>query len=260
MLTSMCGRSASDVWASGHGATLLHWDGTRWTSVPTGIVAGTRWDLYDVWCGPGGSVWVVGFGGIVRLQGGVATNLTPAGDDVYWWYSVGGTAEDDVWIGGRYDTILHWNGSELVQVRRAPSAARDSSVYDIVARARNDVWFATSRTTFHYDGATITEQPLIPTFEGPQHLWWAPGDDLLASNYDGIYRWSEQAPASWQKVSAPFTRGQNTTIGVNMFGLSSRDLWWTDGAGSLLSHWDGTSWFYLLDAELVELRVRRADR
>src|SRR5262245_21330017 len=47
-ITSMCGFSASDVWAVGSGGTLLHWDGTRWSLVPTG----TSVDLRDVWCSP----------------------------------------------------------------------------------------------------------------------------------------------------------------------------------------------------------------
>jgi hypothetical protein len=237
-LTSMCGRSASDVWAVGYGATVLHWDGTQWSMVPTPIVAGTGGDLKDVWCSPGGSVWVVGNYAIARIQNGVATDMTPASPDSY--ESVAGTAEDDVWIGGFEDSALHWNGSQLVELHRATSnpPTGGSMLWDIVALARNDVWFGGEYSTYHYDGSTFTEVPL----SGQKRFWWASGDDLLAAVFDvGLYRWSDQAPASWQLVAAPFDR-PSAGDGY-MFGPSSHDLWWGERSGGL-SHWDGTAWYY----------------
>ena len=106
-ISSMCGRSLSDVSAVGSGATVLHWDGTRWSDIPTGLVVGTSPGLYDVWCSPGESVWAVGEGAVLRLRNGVVTNLTPPGTDIFRFLSVGGTAEDDVWIGASEEIALH---------------------------------------------------------------------------------------------------------------------------------------------------------
>ena len=93
-LASMCGRSASDVWAAGDGGTLLHWDGTSWSRIATGTTA----DLADIWCAPGGEVWTVGQEKVLRLSGGVVSNLAPpptAADTLYYW-SVTGTPEGEI--------------------------------------------------------------------------------------------------------------------------------------------------------------------
>ena len=207
---------------------------------------GTSHDLYDVWCSPGGSVWAVGEEAVIRVRNGVVTNLTPPITDIYRFLSVGGTAEDDVWIGASLEAAYHWDGARLTERYRGnPSQTVNSGIYDVLARARNDVWFAGTYTTHHYDGTTIKEEPLTPTMIGPSHFWWVPGDDLLADDDDGIYRWSEQARI-WEK--APFTL-RGGTGGAFMFGLSSRDLWWLDFTGSPLIHWDGTAWFSFPQAQ-----------
>ena len=43
-----------------------------------------------------------------------------------------------------------------------PSQTVNSGIYDVLARARNDVWFAGTYTTHHYDGTTIEEEPPRP--------------------------------------------------------------------------------------------------
>ena len=238
-IRSMCGRSPSDVWAVGLGATVLHWDGTLWSIVPTGLVAGTSHDLIDVWCSPGGSVWAVGDEAVLRLRNGTVTNVAPAGSDIWRFMSVGGTAEDDVWIGAMREIAYHWDGARLTQMF---SGDASGGIYDVLARARNDVWFAGSKTTYHHDGLTIREEPLTPTVAGPWHFWWAPGDDLLADDYDAIYRWAEPARV-WEMLPKPFSLQAGNSGGF-MFGLSSRDLWWLFYSGSSLIHWDGTAWYF----------------
>ena len=67
--------------------------------------------------------------------------------------SVGGTAEDDVWIGAEPGIAYRWDGARLTQMF---SGDASGGIYDVLARARDDVWFAGSLTTYHYDGLDDT--------------------------------------------------------------------------------------------------------
>ena len=63
---------------------------------------------------------------------------------------------------------------------------------DIVARARDDIWFASLLRTYRYNGSTFSPQELTPTAGvGPAFLWRA-GQDLLASEQSSVYRWSSR--------------------------------------------------------------------
>jgi hypothetical protein len=239
-ISSMCGRSPSDVWLAGGGGTLMHWDGTAWSLVPTG----TSYDLKDVWCSPGGSIWVVGDWSVLRLSNGVVTNLTPPGTDTVYFDAVSGTTENDVWIGARFDTALHWDGTKLTQMHRSSLNPLDGNTYfyDVLARARNDVWFASATTTYHYDGANFTEEPLVGydiRSIGPKHLWWVAGDSLLESTDQGVFTWSDQTSGPWQKVS---TQLKNSGGAFTLVGPSSQDLWTIPDPFGELLHWDGTTW------------------
>ena len=52
---------ASDVWAVGQAGTILHWDGSAWTSVPSGTTNG----LLGVWGSGASDVWAVGERGAI---------------------------------------------------------------------------------------------------------------------------------------------------------------------------------------------------
>ena len=56
------GTSASDVWAVGYNGTILHYNGTNWSSVSSGATE----PLYGVWGSSASDVWVVGLTGILH--------------------------------------------------------------------------------------------------------------------------------------------------------------------------------------------------
>jgi hypothetical protein len=236
---SICGRSPSDVWLAGNAGTILHWDGATWAVIPTG----TTHDLKSVWCSPGGSIWAVGDWAVLRLRNGAVTDLTPPGTDTVYFDAVSGTGENDVWIGARFDTALHWDGSKLTQMHRSSLNPLDGNTYffSVLARAPNDVWFASASTTYRYDGTTFTEQPLTG-FDtrslGPKHLWWASGDSLLDSTDQGVFVWSDPS-GPWQKIT---TELKNPGGSFTLVGPSSQDLWTIPDPFGEALHWDGTVW------------------
>ncbi|MBK6535930.1 MAG: hypothetical protein IPF99_42285 [Deltaproteobacteria bacterium] len=58
-LYGVWGAAPNDVWAVGEGGTILHWDGARWSSIPSNTTATLR----SVWGASAGDVWAVGDNG-----------------------------------------------------------------------------------------------------------------------------------------------------------------------------------------------------
>jgi len=70
-LRAVWGTSANDVWAVGDAACVLHWDGTHWSRIAVGGIEGDhrRPNLYTVWTGTPGKVWIGGDGVLLTLGG-----------------------------------------------------------------------------------------------------------------------------------------------------------------------------------------------
>ncbi len=120
-LWGVWGAASNDVWAVGGTAraaggvpTLIHFDGSAWSSVtvpaltPTSVHA-----LFKVWGSSATDVYVVGdSGAVVHYDGSTWEEvLVGAEDDLV---AVWGTGPDDVtMVGGRSNGIAaHWNGTE----------------------------------------------------------------------------------------------------------------------------------------------------
>lgn len=69
---TLWGFSASDVWAAGATGTLVHWDGSVWTPVPTT----SSLYIYGLWGASPNDLWGVGNGGYQLHWNGTAINRT----------------------------------------------------------------------------------------------------------------------------------------------------------------------------------------
>jgi hypothetical protein len=109
--------SASNAWAVGNtGATsegtgqqtlIDHWNGKRWTQVPSPNLPGTSNSLSGVTVLGPLNAWAVGFT----------------------------TASSGLWK----SLILHWNGRHW-QVQPSPNPTGDTDLWDVAAAARRDAW------------------------------------------------------------------------------------------------------------------------
>ena len=117
MLTGLAASGPSDIWAIGqvddwstgvHAPLILHWDGARWSIVPTGDL-GPRAKLYAVAAAGPGDAWVVGESAngagstplIAHWDGRTWTRRTDAGDRGYLTGVVAISADDAWAVGAR---------------------------------------------------------------------------------------------------------------------------------------------------------------
>ncbi|HVD61074.1 MAG TPA: hypothetical protein VNC11_09415 [Gemmatimonadaceae bacterium] len=207
LLKAVWGSSASDVWAVGDAQTIMHFNGTGWSSmpVPDDIPSYASESLNGVWGSSPTDVWAVGglgapvVGSIARIFhfSGTAWSAVPldAGVDFYDLNSVWGSSASDVWAVGRAGRILHYDG---------------------------DHW------------------SIVPsgTTETLLSVWGSSGSDVWAAGWAGtILHFNGQV---WSKV----TSGTTSTLRA-VSGGGASDVWIvgskSDGSGETL-HYNGTGW------------------
>lgn len=133
-LLGVHGTSERDVWMvgadDGQGPLLLHYDGSSWQRLATGV----RGDLWWVNATPDGPVYFAGASGLLlRYQSGVLERIhTPAlGKDVL--YGVWAAGANDLYAvgtsAGRNGFVWHYDGTEFLPVS-LPSALPEDENHD----------------------------------------------------------------------------------------------------------------------------------
>ncbi|MDF2692626.1 MAG: Type fimbrial biosis protein PilY1 [Labilithrix sp.] len=101
---AVSGTSADDVWAVGAGATVRHWQGSRWEIV----TVPTRASLRSVWTSAPDDVWIAGEGGTLLHYDGARWEeiAVPDGARDRDLRAVWGSSKTDVWVAGE-KVLLH---------------------------------------------------------------------------------------------------------------------------------------------------------
>jgi hypothetical protein len=165
-LWSVSAVSPTDIWAVGEtnnssgGATTLveHWNGTRWSVVPSPSPSPTYSLLHSVAAIAANDVWAAGnayddatdeFRTLIEHWNGTRWSVVPSpsmADDDYV-RSVYARASNDVWLVGvaldpapsyaEHPLVEHWNGSKW-SIVSTPQG--ETSLYDVVALSATDAW------------------------------------------------------------------------------------------------------------------------
>ena len=263
------GSGPNDVWIGGTRGTLLHWDGSAWTNVPSG----TTNTLRAIWGSGPSDVWAVGDSGTALHWDGAAWSAaavpTVAGAD-------GPSDLSSVWVDGPTDAwavgiasqypygvpaLLHWDGQSWTN--QAPpaglAALSEASLKSIWGSGPNDVWVVAtfsggndSDDIFHYDGTSWSTAASIPANYGLVSLWGSGADDVWATG-DGItLHWDG---TSWTAVTLPSPLTYVTFDAISCSGAS--DVWMvgrSTGYGNV-AHFDGSTWSMIASGSTANLNA-----
>jgi hypothetical protein len=249
----------SDVWVFGvFFGLILHWDGARWTFVPSNLSHpggggftrawgsesnhlfaisrvgkiihwdGVAWSedfggngqsLSDIWGSGPNDVWAVGNQGtIYRFNGSGWTTLDSP--VIQYFRSVTGTSASDVWISGAGGSLLHWNGMEL-ELKTSGVAATLSSIW---ALGPNDIWAAGDNVLLRYDGSQWIPTSSTHVFTD---LWGAASNDVYATTNRGkVLHWNG---SSWAQQESGFT---GSLEGIH--GCDGNDVWAVGPNGTIV--------------------------
>jgi hypothetical protein len=181
-LNGVWGSGPNDVWAVGIDlegtATMLHYDGTRWSPTPNMPLASGS--LNGVWGSGSTDVWAVGtFNtnadpgtvGILHWDGSTWSVAMTETSDVNFT-AIWGSGSADVWVVDSLSNFVHWNGTTWSHVTSGAS----QTIVGLWGSGPNDVW-AVGDATLHWNG-TAWSTLSAPTTEGLSGVWGSGPNDI----------------------------------------------------------------------------------
>lgn len=226
-LLGIGGVSDSDIFMGGDNGTILHYDGSAWTDMNSGVGFQVRefWGFSDT------DVFAVGGSGIARYNGSTWSNMSYPGGTLY---GVWGASPTDVYAVGSTGTIYNYDGSSWASVSTGTSV----DLWDVWGSAADDIFaVGSSGTILHYDGASWTSitNPLSGTAVYVYGVWGTAWNDVYAAcshgyilHYDG---------ASWSEMSS----STSSSLWGGVWGTSSTDVYALGSSGTIVRY-DGSSW------------------
>ncbi|MBI5067337.1 MAG: hypothetical protein HZB56_03785 [Deltaproteobacteria bacterium] len=250
-VNAIWGTGPDDVWAVGDGGMLLHFDGTAWTAVDSGV----RSQLLSVWGSGPQDVWAVGQSAILHWDGTRMQRLTlqtPQYDWIDGATAVWGSGRDDVYFfsTGR---LYHWNGSTfekpLSGEYRGLAGTGPRDVW-VLARPRL-VYQGERNVLLHWNGTSWVEelQPEGGTWGCERMGLAAPGEVWLWNCRD-----PSDAPSQrvWRRVQGGWTFALPAGTAANLKQVVSDGSsgWALAGTkDSVVQRLEGTGWVEVLRSE-----------
>jgi hypothetical protein len=222
----------------------MHWDGSRWTIVPTPKIHYS--DLRGVSAVAADDVWAVGSAGHGRIEhwNGRRWRVVPDAPITggYRFYAVHALSASDIWAVGTHspgahqkpETLTeHWDGSSWTVVP-SPGSGLRANLLGVSGAAPDDVWAVgfvqemsdvpASNLILHWNGSAWRELPAVDTGISDDSLHavsavtpddaWAVGTshDLGGPLRTVVLHWDGR---TWKVVSSPNVgSGQNILFGV----------------------------------------------
>jgi hypothetical protein len=113
--------AANDAWACGNAGTMLHWDGTAWSKVPSA----TAQRLASIYGVSSTDIWAAG-NAIVHWDGHEWTQIPSTSTLAIT--AVATTGANDAWFADQ-DVLLHWDGVEVTGMTGLPFTVLPAGVF-----------------------------------------------------------------------------------------------------------------------------------
>ncbi|HTL35956.1 MAG TPA: hypothetical protein VL326_22655, partial [Kofleriaceae bacterium] len=225
------GSGPNNVWASGLGGELAHFDGSVWAHSSTGLGD----DIQQLWVISPTDVWARVSGGLQHFTGGAWAKDSTARNDVTGIWASGSS---DVWaIGSGSANVQRWNGSAWVD-----GGAATANPILIHGSSASDVWvFASDGKGSHWNGTDWTDVTLDQTDEpevkglfvrAPNDAWLVGKTKFrgpLVGHWNGV---------DWTLVDHP---GLAISELTQVLATAPNDVWVLDDRGSG-QYFDGVQW------------------
>jgi hypothetical protein len=247
-ITSLWGRSASDIWGVGVSGAAARWDGADWApELPGWTLTGE--DAVKVTGSGPSDVWVAAGGALLHNDGSIwRTALTPAQVGGRIW-DIWAPSPDDVWVLGGDALIHRWNGAGWHTENPPLRGATTPEMRAISGTGPHDVWIVRgTNTVLHLDENGWTS--LQPGVENLVDIWANAPDDVWVAG-DQAAHWQG---SGWFRAEVPGIVGTAPFLAVS--GSGAADVWALAG-GSLLHATSDVAFTSVIDtsSRLVSLSV-----
>ena len=166
------------VWFWGWILLALSMTGCTQLSFSLALNAAPEGGFWSAWGPSADDVWIVGGqaddGVVLRGSGDQFEELAvPEDTPLLNW--VHGTSSSDVWVGGLYGTLLHWNGSEWsdysVDIEEAFWGIYAVSPDEVYAVGGLSGWAGEERVAMRFDGTQWSDITLPTELDGLRALF-----------------------------------------------------------------------------------------
>ena len=176
-LRCLWGTSSTDVYAAGAGGTVLHYDGSTWTSMS----ADPSWEFSSIWASSTSDIYCVVVGDLDHLDSSVlhydGSSWTTAMNQVSTLWSVWGSSSTDVFVVGDGSTIRHFDGVSWSRM----NSGSESPEWPAAPLSGRAIWGSSSQDVFVVGGGSRWYSDT-----------WYDGQGSLLLHYDGT-EWRPQA-------------------------------------------------------------------
>ncbi|AKU97344.1 Type IV fimbrial biogenesis protein PilY1 [Labilithrix luteola] len=265
-LTAVWGSSKNDVWASGSGGSVIHWDGAAWMPTPLPTLTGVpvKNTFRALWGSGPNDVWVASATDLIfhsegfknGTAGWKATPAVVAASSVPI-YAAWGSGAGDVRFGSRSYYFSSPEAAFLAnQIVKQPAGAEaewsasegTAIVYGLWGSSADDLWLIGDNRaerawqpglTMH---GTRQEKGLFWTEVDSRAsvvlrgIWGSSKSDVWTVGDQGTIRRFGPNATEWAIIESP-TRETLHAV----WGSSATDVWAVGESGTIL-HWDGTTW------------------
>jgi hypothetical protein len=211
---AIAGNAEGQVWFADD--ILWRWTGSSLQEFPyPAALVGSYWRATNLVVNPGGLVWVLGPGALLRFDHGTWSKVDLPPQFTFYSNENGfrSSGDQDLWLTAR-NMIFHFDGD-----RWSSPTVLAASLRDIWPFAPNDVWAG----SFHFDGNLWNDTSPSDNFGEIYSTWADGGDDVWMMTSTGLRRWDG---GRW---SGPLSFPLQSTSWIA--GSSSHDLW--------ISGWNG---------------------
>ncbi len=230
-LRAIWGSSATDVFIGGDDGTIIHYNGSDWSSP---METGSTKTIRGLWGSSANNVYAVGDQGTFLYYNGSGwakiANTTSTNFNAIW-----GNSSSNMYIVGDDGTVLKYNGktvsTENVYIDTDFNAIWGSDDQDIFIVGR-------SGTIIHYDGTNWSEFDSTDTTEDLKAVWGTSATDVFAVGLNGTVL--HYGGVSWSQMSVIKT--DYWTIG----GTISPNIFAAGENGQIFSYSNGR-WTKLTD-------------
>jgi hypothetical protein len=213
--------SFTDVWASSPtdvyavvGSSPLHYNGTEWGTVATGI------SVDDIWGSGASDIFVVGQNGAIAHYNGTDWSAMTCPNTVTTLTAVWGSSPTDVFAGNLIGEIFHYDGNVEGNWTAMTSPATDD-INEFWGSGPDDVFaVGDGGTILHYDGNAEGDWTAMNsgTGEDLDAIWGSNAGDIFAVSGSGTVLHYDGA--AWSDINAGLT-------GLPLYGVCG------DGLGKL---------------------------
>lgn len=267
--TAIWGSSKNDVWATGSGGTIAHFDGAAWKMTTTGV----KNTFFAVWGSSASDVYATSSSMLLLHSKGFADGdarwtRVPAEENEFnsvFITAIWGSSASDVRIGGRAFDLAEpeseWGAGDMY----TRSVAEDggvgwtprvgtTSVYGIWGSSASDVWLVGDNAVYvkYQRGNILHGTPRKAEDGGIGNLdplewkgvdsqvnvvlravWGSSADDVWTVGDVGTVRRFQKGDVRFQPITAPTYETLN-----GLWGSGPNDVWIVGDTGTIL-HWNG---------------------